>query len=66
MQSFFGITGGAVEVVIAPLSGNNDGTGGHTILAVTSRPVASCTSTRLSRARRSTPLTWRLVCTLLN
>src|SRR5205823_2808165 len=28
MQSFFGITGGAVEVVIAPLSGNNDGSGG--------------------------------------
>lgn len=28
MQSFFGIAGGAVEVVIAPLSGNNDGSGG--------------------------------------
>jgi hypothetical protein len=28
MQRFFGITGGNVEVVIAPLSGNNDGSGG--------------------------------------
>lgn len=28
MQTFFGITGGAVQVVIAPLSGNNDGSGG--------------------------------------
>ncbi len=28
MQTFFGITGGVVEVVIAPLSGNNDGSGG--------------------------------------
>ena len=28
MQSFFGIAGGAVEVVIAPLSGKNDGSGG--------------------------------------
>jgi hypothetical protein len=28
MQTFFGITGGAVEVVIAALSGNNDGSGG--------------------------------------
>jgi hypothetical protein len=28
MQTFFGVTGGAVEVVIAPLSGNNDGSGG--------------------------------------
>jgi len=28
MQTFFGISGGAVEVVIAPLSGNNDGSGG--------------------------------------
>jgi len=28
METFFGIAGGAVEVVIAPLSGNNDGSGG--------------------------------------
>jgi hypothetical protein len=28
MQEFFGIAGGAVNVVIAPLSGNNDGSGG--------------------------------------
>jgi acylphosphatase len=28
MVSFFGINGGAVQVVIAPLSGNNDGSGG--------------------------------------
>lgn len=28
MQTFFGISGGAVEVVVAPLSGNNDGSGG--------------------------------------
>jgi len=28
MQTFFGISGGVVEVVIAPLSGNNDGSGG--------------------------------------
>jgi hypothetical protein len=28
MQTYFGITGGAVSVVIAPLSGNNDGSGG--------------------------------------
>jgi len=28
MQAFFGISGGAVSVVIAPLSGNNDGSGG--------------------------------------
>jgi hypothetical protein len=28
MQAFFGITGGAVEMVIAPLSGNDDGSGG--------------------------------------
>jgi hypothetical protein len=28
MQTFFGITGGSVEVIIAPLSGNNDGSGG--------------------------------------
>ena len=28
MVSFFGINGGAVKVVIAPLSGNNDGSGG--------------------------------------
>ncbi len=28
MQTFFGITGGAVQVLIAPLSGNNDGSGG--------------------------------------
>jgi len=28
MESFFGINGGAVQVVIAPLSGNNDGSGG--------------------------------------
>jgi hypothetical protein len=28
METFFGITGGAVEVVIVPLSGNNDGSGG--------------------------------------
>jgi hypothetical protein len=28
MQTFFGITGGAVNVIIAPLSGNNDGSGG--------------------------------------
>lgn len=28
MQAFFGITGGAVSVVIAPLSGKNDGSGG--------------------------------------
>jgi hypothetical protein len=28
MQNFFGITGGAVNVIIAPLSGNNDGSGG--------------------------------------
>jgi hypothetical protein len=28
MVSFFGIAGGAVQVVIAPLSGNNDGSGG--------------------------------------
>ncbi len=28
MQTYFGITGAAVEVVVAPLSGNNDGSGG--------------------------------------
>jgi hypothetical protein len=28
MQTFFGISGATVEVVIAPLSGNNDGSGG--------------------------------------
>jgi hypothetical protein len=28
MQNWFGISGGAVSVVIAPLSGNNDGSGG--------------------------------------
>ncbi len=28
MQTFFGIAGGAVQVIIAPLSGNNDGSGG--------------------------------------
>jgi len=28
MQTFFGITGGTADVVIAPLSGNNDGSGG--------------------------------------
>ncbi|MGH3184063.1 MAG: hypothetical protein ACRDOE_19470, partial [Streptosporangiaceae bacterium] len=28
MQKFFGIAGGAVSVLIAPLSGNNDGSGG--------------------------------------
>jgi hypothetical protein len=28
MQNFFGIAGGAVDVIIAPLSGNNDGSGG--------------------------------------
>jgi hypothetical protein len=28
MQNFFGITGQAVNVIIAPLSGNNDGSGG--------------------------------------
>jgi hypothetical protein len=28
MQSFFGINGGAVTALIAPLSGNNDGSGG--------------------------------------
>jgi hypothetical protein len=28
MQNFFGIAGGAVQVIIAPLSGNNDGSGG--------------------------------------
>jgi hypothetical protein len=28
MQSFFGVMGGAADVVIAPLSGNNDGSGG--------------------------------------
>ena len=28
MESFFGINGGAVQVIIAPLSGNNDGSGG--------------------------------------
>ena len=28
MQSFFGISGGSVSVVVAPLSGNNDGSGG--------------------------------------
>ncbi|HWE61718.1 MAG TPA: hypothetical protein VHB98_08410, partial [Chloroflexota bacterium] len=28
MQTFFGIAGGAVTVIIAPLSGNNDGSGG--------------------------------------
>ena len=28
MESFFGVSGGAVDVIIAPLSGNNDGTGG--------------------------------------
>jgi hypothetical protein len=28
MQTFFGISGGAADVVIAPLSGNNDGSGG--------------------------------------
>jgi hypothetical protein len=28
MQTFFGIVGGAVTVIIAPLSGNNDGSGG--------------------------------------
>jgi len=28
MQNFFGITGGTVNVIIAPLSGNNDGSGG--------------------------------------
>jgi hypothetical protein len=28
MQTFFGITGGAVTALIAPLSGNNDGSGG--------------------------------------
>ncbi len=28
MQMFFGITGDAVQVVVAPLSGNNDGSGG--------------------------------------
>ena len=28
MQSFFGIPGGAVDVIIAPLSGRNDGSGG--------------------------------------
>ncbi len=28
MQTWFGVSGGAVSVVIAPLSGNNDGSGG--------------------------------------
>jgi len=28
MQNFFGIAGGALDVIIAPLSGNNDGSGG--------------------------------------
>ena len=28
MQVFFGINGGPVEVIVAPLSGNNDGSGG--------------------------------------
>jgi hypothetical protein len=28
MQTFFGITGGGADVVVAPLSGNNDGSGG--------------------------------------
>ncbi|MGH8283315.1 MAG: hypothetical protein ACRESE_05660 [Gammaproteobacteria bacterium] len=28
MQTFFGITGAAVNVIVAPLSGNNDGSGG--------------------------------------
>ena len=28
MQNFFGISGAAVDVIIAPLSGNNDGSGG--------------------------------------
>jgi hypothetical protein len=28
MESFFGISGGTVDVIIAPLSGNNDGSGG--------------------------------------
>ncbi len=28
MQTFFGITGGAVTVIVAPLSGKNDGSGG--------------------------------------
>lgn len=28
MEAFFGVQGGAVQVVIAPLSGNNDGSGG--------------------------------------
>jgi hypothetical protein len=28
MQTYFGIAGGAVSVIIAPLSGNNDGSGG--------------------------------------
>ena len=28
MEAFFGISGGSVTVVVAPLSGNHDGTGG--------------------------------------
>ena len=28
MQAFFGVTGGATDVIIAPLSGSNDGSGG--------------------------------------
>ncbi|HXA46724.1 MAG TPA: hypothetical protein VNW52_03765 [Burkholderiaceae bacterium] len=28
METFFGVAGGAVKVIIAPLSGNNDGSGG--------------------------------------
>ena len=28
MQNFFGVSGATVDVIIAPLSGNNDGSGG--------------------------------------
>ncbi len=28
METFFGVTGGSTDVIIAPLSGNNDGSGG--------------------------------------
>src|SRR5262249_47426747 len=47
MQTDFGITGGAITVVIAPLSGHNDGSGGayHYGCDFTSGGVLYCDAT---------------------
>ena len=53
MQVFFGIKGGAVTVVVAPLSGSNDGSGAPTTTAATSPRAGRCTSMQRSPVRRS-------------